>query len=58
VAKVRFVRNLETGLVHDVPEGHWSLGNAGYEAVPDPRVKVEPEASEKPKPKAKAKGRK
>lgn len=20
--------------MHDVPEGHWSLGNAGYEVLP------------------------
>jgi hypothetical protein len=37
------VLNLSTGLVHDVPPGHWSLTDAGYEVLaPEP----EPDADE------------
>lgn len=42
---VRWVRNRLTGLVHDIPADHWSLGSEDYEEVrlsgpprPSPRV--------------------
>jgi hypothetical protein len=49
------VRNLTTGLEHEVPRGHFSLEDAEYETVPEPESEPEPEP--KPKPKGKPKGR-
>jgi hypothetical protein len=40
---VRWVRNLRTGLVFDVPEGHWSLTSTDYEVLPGPEPAPAPE---------------
>jgi hypothetical protein len=43
----RWVLNKLTGMVHDVPEGHWSLTSADYEEV-GPKTSRPPEPSEEP----------
>lgn len=42
------VKNLVTGLEHDVPPGHWSLASPDYELV-EPEPKLEPEPTPEPK---------
>lgn len=46
---VRWVKNLSTGFVYDVPEGHWSLADAGYIILPDPKPEPAPEPKPPPK---------
>ena len=46
---VRWVKNLSTGFVYDVPEGHWSLADAGYIILPDPKPEPAPEPKSPPK---------
>ena len=50
------VLNLETGVEHEVPEGHWSLEDAVYRVLPTtpeptPEPEPEPAPAAKPKPK-------
>lgn len=33
-----WVKNKGTGLVHQVPENHWAIGDAGYEQTEDPNA--------------------
>jgi hypothetical protein len=40
---VRWVRNLATGLVFDVPEGHFSLTSGEYEVLEGPLSEPAPE---------------
>lgn len=48
------VRNLETGLAHDVPDGHPAVGAPGYEVL-DGWERTADGLREKPKPKKRAK---
>ena len=43
-----FVRNIVTGLEHEVPPGHYSLSSALFVVLPEPEPEVAPEPAVKP----------
>lgn len=49
------VKNLTTGLEHDVPEGHYSLSSSEYQLVEEAKTPRESKPATDSKAKAKAK---
>lgn len=54
---MRWVRNLATGRVHDVPEGHYALASVEFEAVPEPDAAPDPTPETTPVPKTRGRSR-